>query len=245
MSIAMAGDIDYACARVAAREGARADAAAWGRIETARDLRVMLDAARASPLREWTAGIAADGDPHRIERALRIHWRSLAHEVAQWMPARWQPAVTWAALLDDLPIVDAMRRREPVPAWIGDDEPYRSTLERATARIPAHADGAGALRAWRDELARRLPPSHAREAPMLPEWIRILAGHESAMRAAPPGDAALVLQSLRSRLRSLRRRATLEATAVFVFLNHCALDLARFRGEIMRRRLLPHVTATS
>lgn len=245
MSTAMAGDLDYACARVAAREGARADAAAWGRIETARDLRVMLDAARVSPLHDWTAGIAAESDPHGIERALRGHWRTLAREVARWMPERWQPAVTWAALQDDLPIVDAMRRREPVPAWIVEDEPYRAALERAMARIPARADGTGATRAWRDELARRLPPSHAREAPMLPEWVRILADHESAMRAAPPGDAALLLQSLRSRLRSLRRRATLEPTAAFVFLTHRALDLARFRGEIMRRRLLPQVAVTA
>jgi len=245
MSVAMAGDLDYACARVAAREGSRADAAAWARIETARDLRVMLDAARVSPLREWTAGIAADSDPHRIERALRVHWRSLAREVSHWMPARWQSAFAWAAMQDDLSMVDALRRREPLPGWIGEDEPYRAALERAASRIPARADGAGAMRAWRDELVRRLPPSHAREAPMLPEWMGLLADHESAMRAAPPGDAALLLQSLRSRLRSLRRRATLEPTAVFVFLTHRALDLARFRGEIMRRRLLPHVVAAA
>jgi len=45
------GDLDYACARIAARFGARPDAATWRRIETVRDLAAMLDAARLTVLR--------------------------------------------------------------------------------------------------------------------------------------------------------------------------------------------------
>ncbi len=243
MTARAGGDVDYACARVAAREGARADAAAWSRIETARELSVMLDIARVSQLRSWTAGIAAEQEPHAIERTLRTHWVAAGEEVVRWMPERWQPAVRWAVTLEDLPTADALRRRAPLPPCLSDDDAYRTRLERALAAMPVRAQSPGLMRAWRDEFARRLPASHACEAPRLPEWLRILAAHETAMRSAPPGDAALLLQSLRARLRSLRRRATLEPTSVFVFVTLCALDLARFRGEIMRRRLLPHVAA--
>ncbi|MFO1305915.1 MAG: hypothetical protein U1F54_19495 [Burkholderiales bacterium] len=248
MSVAIGGDVDYACARVAAREGARADAAAWARIETARELRVMLDVARSagalSPLHDWTTGIAAEQDPHEIERALRGHWREAGAEAVRWMPQRWQPAVAWAVTLELLPWVDALRRRTPMPPGFGDED-ERAQMERTLATLPPAADGAGVLHAWRDELARRLPASHAREAPLLPAWLRVLAAHDRAMREAPPGDASLLVASLRARLRALRRRAMLEPTAVFVYVTQRALDLARFRGEIMRRKLLPHVTATA
>ncbi|MFO1312073.1 MAG: hypothetical protein U1F41_08430 [Burkholderiales bacterium] len=245
MTASTAGDVDYACARVAAREGARADAAAWSRIEIARELSVMLDVARASPLQDWTAGVAAEQEPHAMERALRAHWNAAGREALRWMPERWQAAVAWTVMLDGLPFADALRRRESLPGAFADDGPDRMRIERALAKIPARADGAGVVAAWRDEFVRRLPSSHAREAPLLPEWLRILAAHDHAMRQAPPGDATLLLQSLRARLRWLRRRAALEPTAVFVYLTQCALDLARFRGEILRRRLLPHVTATT
>lgn len=243
MSATLAGDVDYACARVAAREGARADAAAWSRIETARELHVMLDIARASPLHDWTAGIAADQEPHAIEDTLRAHWVAAGDEAVRWMPERWQPALRWTATLADLPFADAIRRHAPLPGSWARDEARRASVDSVLAA--ASASGGGTMHAWREAFARRLPPAHAREAPRLPEWLRLLASHETAMRAAPPGDAALLVQAFGARLRSLRRRATLEPTAVFVFVTQRALDLARLRGEIMRRRLLPHVTATA
>jgi hypothetical protein len=65
--------------------------------------------------------------------------------------------------------------------------------------------------------------------------------HIDAMRAAPPGDATPLVRALRERLDSLYRRAVLEPTAAFVYLAATALDLARLRGEIMRRALFPAV----
>ena len=244
MTIATGGDVDYACARVAAREGARADASAWGRIETASERRVMLDIARVSPLHHWTAGLAAELPPHDIERALRAHWKAAGDEAVRWMPHRWQAAVEWTVTLPSLPVVDALRRCAPLPPdFANDDVPPE--LERALARISPGVDGAEVVRAWHDEFLQRLPSSHLREAPLLREWLRILAAHDGAMRAAPPGDAALLVATLRAHLRALRRRAMLEPTAIFIYVTQRALDLARFRGEIMRRRLLPHVTAAA
>jgi hypothetical protein len=170
----------------------------------------------------------------------------------RWMPARWQPAVAWFAFVADLPLLDALHRAEPPPAWTGDDPDYRWWIaQRAhplleTLRALPHAAGAPMLsQSWLEGWQRRLPPSHAREAPRLREWLRLMSQHEAAMRAAPPGDATLLVKTLRQRLRALRRRASLEPTAVFVFLTQSALDLARLRGEIMRRRLFPRLAPSS
>jgi hypothetical protein len=251
MSSPVEGNLDYACARVGAREGARPDATAWGRIETTRELRSMLDVARTSSLAAWTSGIAADTEPHAIERALRRHWRSLAREVMRWMPARWQPAVAWFAFVVDLPLLDALQRAEAPPSWSGDDPEYRTWIAERThpllessCTLPHAPDSPVLSRAWREGWQRRLPPSHASEAPRLSDWLHLLSRHEAAMRAAPPGDATLLVQALHERLRALRRRALLEPTAVFVFLTQSALDVARFRGEVMRRRLFPTLAPT-
>lgn len=238
------GDLDYACARIGARYGAHPDAATWLRIETVRELAAMLDAARATALRPWTAGLSADAEPHAIERVLRAHWRSLAAEVAAWMPERWQPALAWSALAVDLVAIDHLRRGAQAPQWLQDDAVYREWTAAAPGPMRALAsdgDTDALMRAWRDEWRRRLPHSHATEAPLLGALSRTLARHAEAMRAAPPGDASPLVRALRERLEALYRRAVLEPTAAFVYLGLTALDFARLRGEIMRRALFPRL----
>jgi hypothetical protein len=251
MNFHRAGDLDYACARIAARYGARADPVAWRRVETVRDLAAMLDAARATALRPWTAGLSADAQPHASERVLRGHWRSLAREVATWMPEHWQAAVAWSALAPDLAALDFLRRGDAPPSWFLHDSLYAGwsgrlgEADRAVAPPPAllasASDGAALLRSWCDEWRRRLPRSHEREAPQLARFTRLIARYAAEMRAAPPGDASPILRSLRERLEALYRRAMLEPTAAFAYLALAALDLARLRGEVVRRELFPRL----
>ncbi len=238
------GDVDYACARIGARIGARPDAATWRRIETVRELAAMLDAARMSALRPWTAGLSADADPHAIESVLRGHWRSLAAEVVAWMPERWQPALAWSATAPDLPALDHLRRSAEAPQWLRDDAVYREWSTHPLgpiASLASERDTSTLMRAWTGEWQRRLPQSHATEAPLLGVLSRMLARHSDAMRAAPPGDASALVLALRERLDALYRKAVLEPTAAFVYIAQSALDLARLRGEIMRRALFPRL----
>ena len=249
MNVRASGDLDYACARIGARYGARPDAATWRRIETVRDLGAMLDAARASALRPWTAGLAGDSDPHSLERVLRGQWRALAAEVAAWMPEPWRRAIAWSAIVADLPALDHLRRGEAPPRWLRDDRVYEEWSDRARDDTSAAADTIAALAAapdtdtlmhgWRDGWRRRLPRSYSREAPLLSTFVRLTLGHAADMRAAPPGDASPLVQALRERLEALYRRAVLEPTVAFVYLALAALDLARFRGEVMRRAVFP------
>ena len=250
MNVRASGDLDYACARIGARYGARPDAATWRRIETVRDLGAMLDAARASALRPWTAGLAGDSDPHSLERVLRVQWRALAAEVAAWMPEPGDERLR-AGRRDRgrLPALDHLRRGGGNPALARDDRVYEEWSDRARDDTSAAADTIAALAAapdtdtlmhwWRDGWRRRLPRSYSREAPLLSTFVRLTLGHAADMRAAPPGDASPLVQALRERLEALYRRAVLEPTVAFVYLALAALDLARFRGEVMRRAVFP------
>jgi len=245
------GDLDYACARIAARFGARPDAAAWRRIESVRDLAAMLDAARATPLRPWTAGLSAEANPHAIERVLRGHWRALAGEVATWMPRRWRPAIEWAASAPDLPALAAWRRGGRPPQWFADDPVYRLWNSEAAPETPGAAGALAALgpahdvgeltHAWRAELLSRLPDSHAAEAPLLGKFTQLVERSIGEMHAAPPGDGSPIMRSLRERLERLFRRAMLEPSAAFVYLALAALDLGKLRGETMRRLVFPQL----
>ena len=245
------GDLDYACARIAARFGARPDAAAWRRIESVRDLAAMLDAARATPLRPWTAGLSAEANPHAIERVLRGHWRALAGEVATWMPRRWRPAIEWVASAPDLPALAAWRRGGRPPQWFADDPVYRLWNSEAAPETPGAAGALAALgpahdvgeltHAWRAELLSRLPDAHAAEAPLLGKFTQLVERSIGEMHAAPPGDGSPIMRSLRERLERLFRRAMLEPSAAFVYLALAALDLGKLRGETTRRLVFPQL----
>jgi hypothetical protein len=234
------GDLDYACARIGARYGARPDDSAWRRIETVRDLPAMLDAARATTLRPWTAGLSAEEDVHATERALRGHWRALAAELAAWMPARWKASLAWCALVPQLAAIDHVRRGQVLSF---DDALDARLTERRDALAPLFeaSDARSLVEAWRAEWRRRLPRSHAREAPLLAPLAKAVGAHFDAMRAAPPGDATPIVRSLGRRLEALYRRASLEPTAAFAYLALAAIDLARLRGEIVRRALFPRL----
>jgi len=55
------GSLEFAQARVHARQGQRADDATWQRLETTRDYAALLEVARQSVLRPWLSGITSPG----------------------------------------------------------------------------------------------------------------------------------------------------------------------------------------
>ncbi len=246
------GSLEYAQARLHARHGQRVDEAAWRRIETMREFAPLLELARGTALRPWLTGITPDSTAHRIEAALRGHWRVLVDEVVAWMPEPWQPPLAWCAVLPDLaPLQHLARGGEPA-AWMPDDGAWRE-LCAAQPQARAAMLGAGPLaalavawplpqtlaQAWQAEWQRRLPQRLSDAGDALVQVVRALLDHRTAFADAAPGQGWLLRSSLRAKLSLLLRRAALDPTAAFIHLALCALDLERLRAELLRRVLFP------
>ncbi|MDE2360040.1 MAG: hypothetical protein KGL70_11725 [Betaproteobacteria bacterium] len=234
-----AGSLEYAHARLSARFGERTDEATWRRIETTRGLVPMLDAARASPLAAWVAGIAPGAGPHAVERAMRAHLHERVAAIAAWMPPTWRASVEWCSVLVDLPLLQCLSRGGTSPRWLDDGSPER---RRALAAFPAVrvADPDRLGSAWREEWQRRLPGGHERFA-LLCEFVRLVGLHLATFADPQLIDGWAERRRLQSRLVRLFRRATLDPAAAFIFLALSALDFERLRGEILRRVVFPRL----
>lgn len=249
------GSAEFAQARIGARWGARADEAAWRRIETPRELATMLEAARAGPLAAWLHCIAPEAGVHTIESCLRRRWRDSVHEVAAWVEPAWQPSITWCAHLIDLPALQQWARGETLAAWVGEDEVLR-TLDRGAEEPPR---GLGVAREWPLLLrAARAAPAQLR-ALWLGAWQRLLPrasgraaveglllpllrAHAEAFAAPQPIDGWAERRLLRGRLVALLRRHAGEPVAAFIFLALQTLEFERLRAEVLARAALPQRT---
>jgi hypothetical protein len=250
--IIAAGSLEYAQARLSARYGERPDEIAWRRIEHVRTFPALLDAARTSALGAWLSGIGPGSTPHEIEEALRGHWRDLVMEVASWMPDEWHSAVRWCAMLVDLPVLQHLARGGAAMAWMREDAVYRDLCERESAGFgtaPVAGPLASLTAAWSDpdrvgqlwlaEWMRRIPDGDSGD-PLLQQALgRVLASHLSALRDPSLGTGTALRRALQTRLEALFRRAMLDPAAAFVFIALSALDLERFRGELLRRAAFP------
>jgi hypothetical protein len=247
------GSLEFAQARLQARHGQRASEGVWQRLETAREFGLLLDSARASPLRPWVVGITAQATSNEIEAVLRAHWRALVAEVARWMPPAWRPALDWCAVLPDLPALQHLARGGEPGAWMHDDADLRALCavpsnERraawAAGRLGALASAwsapASLGHAWQAEWERRLPRPLSDADESLRLMVSTLRRHGAEFAAAAPGPGGMLRRALQSRLSLLLRRATLEPAAAFIHIALCALDLERLRGELLRRALFPN-----
>ncbi|MCC7215325.1 MAG: hypothetical protein IT517_01040 [Burkholderiales bacterium] len=242
-----AGSVEFMYARVSARYGAHPDEALWRRIELTRDFATVLAAMRASPLAGWVVGVGADADVHAVEAAARRRWRQLVAEVGGFMPAAWQPAVLWCALLADLPVLLHVAHGGDRAPWLAADPVYGEVARRAlkdvdagrSQLVAAAAHGAHRLvGAWRAEWLRRLPRPLARTG-ALAHLVAVVDAHARAFAAAHPADGWPLRRALHARVALLFRRAALEPAAAFVYLALAALEYERVRGELMRRCVFP------
>ena len=242
------GSLEYAQARIGARQGERLREADWHRIEVLRELRPLLELARRTALRPWLAGIDADSSVHRVEAALRDRWRALVDEVASWMPDAWRPALSWWAVLPDLAPLQHLARGEQPPAWMRDDDAWRELCASGPeARAARLVDGPLAAlatawsapqtlpRAWQAEWRRRWPGQGREAGDMLERVADALMAHERTFAVATAGQGWLLRGSLRPQLALLLRRAALHPAVAFIHLALCALDLERLRAELVRR----------
>jgi hypothetical protein len=246
------GSLEYAQARLSARYGERPDELAWRRLEHLRDFPSVIDAARTSAFRRWITGIGPTSTPHDIEGQLRERFREQVAEVAVWMPDSWGAAVRWCATLADLPVAAHLARGGALLPWMRDDPVAGDLAEREAGGFGAAPIGgplaplAAAwgepermLRLWRVEWRRRLPHGDEDGRALLTALARALDAFLAAMRERAVADGTPAIRALAARLALLFRRATLDPAAAFVYLAVTALDLARLRGELLRRAAFP------
>lgn len=248
------GSLDYAQARLQSRHGERAGDATWHRLEAIREFGALLDAASATSLQRWLVGITRHSSAHHIEALLRQHWRGSVAEVAGWMPASWQPALAWCAVLPDLPVLQHLvGGGAPLP-WMRDEADWRAlgeappaaraaTLAQGRLRALVAAPPQALMPAWWAEWRHRLPEPLGGADDPLRQVVTTLQAHGAAFAAAPPGPGATLRQALQARLALLWRRAALTPAAAFIHLALCALDVERLRGELLTRRLFAPATA--
>jgi hypothetical protein len=243
-----AGSLEYAQARLSAHLGERPDEAAWRRIEHLRELPALLDAARPSAFGAWLGGIDSATAPHAIERLMRERFRALVAEVAAWMPAEWQPAVAWCALVVDLAAIEHLAHGGAVASWMRDDPMLAPLIgKEANESVEAPHDGPFAplaaawseptrvARLWRVEWHRRLPSGALGKGTLLDELARKLHAHLAAFHDSAVRDGWPLRRALQAELVLLFRRAMLDPAAAFIFVALGALDLERLRGELVRR----------
>ncbi|HEX4884257.1 MAG TPA: hypothetical protein VFX05_08975 [Casimicrobiaceae bacterium] len=237
----MTGSVEFAWARLSARQSRRPAPPDWHRIEALRSLAAVIDATRGGALAAWVAGVDPIAGPHEIEALLRTRWHERVDEVARWMPPAWQPAVAWWAVLPDLPVIAALARGMPLPAPVADA--YQDLLHGPPAHdsrwaplAPAWGGVSTVANAWTAEWRRRLPcePDAA-----LTALERAVVAHVRAFASTAPGSGTPLRVALAARLDALFRRATAAPAAAFVFLAQCLLDGERIRGELLRRAALP------
>jgi hypothetical protein len=243
-----AGSVDYAHARLWARNGRRPGEADWHRLEVVREFGALVDVARALPaFRDWIAGIGPGADAHEVEAKLREHWRAVVAEVAGWMPDAWRSPIAWCAALVDVPIAQYLADGGRVLPWMQRDPAYRDaagdppqTGALARFAVTSRARGNLAL-AWRDEWRRRVPRDALADPALLADLEGAFALHFRRFGAASIRDGWPLRRALQARLTALFRRAMLEPAAAFVFVALCALDFERLRGELLRRAVFPRL----
>jgi hypothetical protein len=246
MSVTATGSLELAQARIGARWGELPGDVTWRRIEATRDLAGVLDIARMdAALSRWIDGIGVGTPLHALERTLRRHARARVAELRGWMPAAWQPAVAWCALLPDLPALQHLARGEAAAAWMHDDDALRPCLDgrpsndaRLALLAAARADPASLRARWRDRWLALLPREAGRTR-IERELLPLLEGHALDFASPRTVDGRAARDALRRRLVLLLRRAACEPVVAFVYLATQMLDLERLRGELVQRAAFP------
>jgi hypothetical protein len=246
------GNMEYALARVQAQYGERPDASHWRRLEAAHDLGQYLDAARASKLADWVAGLDRTRDAHAIERSLRVAWRLYAGRVARWHPARWGPWLGWLEWLPSLSLLAALARPEPVPAWLLADPlcgPIApGALSERIAALkgtpmapfePAISGRVGIAELWRSRWDALRPPLDAHTAQLLAQLSRALRSYVHRIaESSVDSDSAALRAQLIERLTKTFRAAAGTVIASVCHLSLTAFDFERLRGGLVKRALL-------
>lgn len=225
------GSIEYAQVRIQSRYAARANASAWREIEHARELPALIEVARGAGFDRVVAQLPLPLGLHELDLAARKQWRERVEEVARWMPADWQPAVRWCALIVDLPFIRYLADGSMPYEWMERD----ACLASPSTQPDPQALASGWYREWR----RCTPRLSEEESTHFLLFVRSVESHLGAFSNAAVDAGWRQRQLLEQKLTALFRRSTLEPLVAFAFLALVWLDLERLRGEIATRIAFP------
>lgn len=223
----MPGSFEYAQVRLQSRYAARAGPSAWRAMEHARELPALIELARGSGFERVVTQLPIPLGLHALDLVARQQWHVQVNEVAGWMPAEWQAAVRWCALLVTLPFIQYLADGGIPHDWMQGD---RSLPAQGLPPDP-QAVASGWYREWR----RRMPRLSEDEAAQFLVFVRTVKSHRGAFVRAAVDEGWRLRHMLEQKLTALFRRATLEPLAAFAFLALQWLDLERLRGEIATR----------
>jgi hypothetical protein len=241
----------YAQARLQARHGQRPGEHVWLQLHGTGDLANYLLVVRRTSLRHWVLGMNVSHSIHEIEQSLRDQLRGYIDEIADWLPTDWRESVRWISRLPDLPALQHLLAGNAAQSWMLSDPMLRDfASEERELRLDAimRSDcyrlaeswqkGHSLPDAWLDHWQQLLPENSLKEDGIR-QMIRLYHEHLS-----PPSDTEIVDTAqqrlhLETRLTSLFRHYSFQATAAFAHLGLVALDLGRLRSGLVRRALFP------
>lgn len=181
----------YALARLQARLGGLADAAAWRALDSRRTAAHALAAVRSGPLGGWVDGLAEAADPGAVERHLQGRWQQQVAAVAAWLPPPWRPAVQLFGTLGDPPGEDTSWAQAWSDAWAaalpcdaGAERPWRRPAELLRPRLTGRRSGRPAAPAAAQAELLRLFRRHADSALAAFAYLALLALELERLRGA-------------------------------------------------------------
>lgn len=217
----------YVQARVQARHGGLLAEHDWRSLAAAKSVAHFLERTRATWLRRFTDPLSAGMASHAIERQLRASWRAYVAQVGEWVPAPWQPAVLWMAVLADLPLIP--------------EDPANIESSALAPLLVTDAGDAGIGERWHAHWRTLWPRDSGCEG--MDRLARIVGTHvEMLARAGAQARSAPYRHALAQALVRLFRRHGGTPVAVFAHLGLVALELEQLRGAVVRRRLFADAT---
>ena len=241
----------YVQARLQARHGQRPAEHVWFQLHGIGDLANYLLVVRRTSMRHWVLGMNVSHSTHEIEQSLRDQLRQYINEIADWLPTEWRQSVRWLSRLADLPALQHLLAGNAAQAWMLSDPMLRDfTSEERELRLDAimRSDcyrlaeswqkGHSLPDAWLDHWQQLLPDNSLNEDGIR-QMIRLYREHLSLPSDRKIVDTAQQRLQLETRLTSLFRHHSFQATAAFAHLGLVALDLGRLRSDLVRRALFP------
>ena len=239
----------YAQSRVQARFGDLIDDTAWRRLDASRSLSGFLEEARHTPLSHWIRGLSLVSTPHHIEQGLRRRLLDLIQESRRWVPGCWRDAISWAAWLQELPLLRRLLADDGIPSWAKDAPLLGPALgKQANSVRPALAAiggvpllrnlGTNSLETnWLAHWRSLWPALSRREYAGMQQLIELTMVHGARFPTLSWEQGWSERKRLRGDLRHLFRRTAVQPAALFTWLCLEALELEQLRAALVERAI--------
>ena len=190
--------------------------------------------------------LAASSNLHEVEQHIRTVFRQLVVELARWAPAEWRPAVWWSALLIDLPALQhLLEGGKPYP-WFSENERLAAWTQSLTGAaagegatlIKSHNAGSALFDTWRRCWQQRWPAVDRRTRYQLGLVQSAMLHSRQRLGATQAFDRIAEAIWLERHLIGVFRNHLQTPAAMFAYLGLVWLELVRFRGGVVKLKLV-------